>query len=79
MNYKYKSLNGLQNAVFAEQERLIEEKYGKQAAEKANYGYGQGGDDFSVSIATKVYGHGVITTDASIGDSKKDFYHNWSK
>jgi hypothetical protein len=75
--YKYKSHRGLELAVYAEQERLIREKCGQEAADKANYGWGVGGGDNSVSVATKVYGFGVLQTDASLGDCKKDFQHSY--
>lgn len=82
-SYQYRSINGLTSAIFNEQSRLIEEKYGKEQA--YNLGWGVDGDDTSVSSATKVYASDkcpttmILSTAGSIGDSVKDFSHEWSE
>jgi hypothetical protein len=48
------------------QERWIEERFGEDAADGANYGWGSD----ECEVATKVYGHGVLVT-------KVDGPHTW--
>jgi hypothetical protein len=46
------------NRTIARQERWIEERFGEEASTNANYGWYS--DEHGV--ATKVYGHGVLST-----------------
>ena len=52
----------LEDKAYKEQFDLIYEQFGESAANMANYGWGVSGDDEHLSIATKVYGHGVLVT-----------------
>ncbi len=74
-NYRYKSMRGLESAIYLEQARIILERFGKEAETNANYGWGASGSDDgqSVSVCTKVYGHGTLQINASIGDCINDF------
>lgn len=56
-----------QTRIYRDQQRLIEAKFGKSAAEDANYGWGVSGSDGFVSVATKVYGRGVLVSEATRG------------
>lgn len=48
--------------IYNQQYDLIKRRFGKQAAQNANYGWGVDSSDDCVSIATKVYSHGVLTS-----------------
>ena len=48
--------NKEESDIYISQEVVIKNRYGKEAADKANYGWGV--DDCTVQ--TKVYGHGVL-------------------
>lgn len=66
---KVKRLATLECRVFEEQEKYIREKFGDDAADNANYGWGVDVFDKGVSVSTKIYRHGVLTSKANIGDS----------
>lgn len=48
----------------------ISKRFGKRAADNANYGWGVDSDDEGASIATKIYGHGVLTTEVNYRSGK---------
>ena len=48
--------------LYDEQAEWIKKNCGKKAANMANYGWGVSGDGYDVSISTKVYGHGILTS-----------------
>lgn len=56
------SIEKLEERAYAEQEDMIREMYGVEAADKANYGWGVDDDGDEISICTKVYGIGVLNT-----------------
>lgn len=58
--------------AFDEQTKYIKKNFGKRAADRANYGWGIGGDQHHTSVATKVYGHGVLQTDVDHKTRKID-------
>ncbi len=62
----------LEDKIYDAQEAYILEKFGKQAAVDANYGWGADYD----SISTKVYGHGVLTS--YIEDSIDSVVHDFN-
>lgn len=65
----------LEARAYDEQYNEILRQYGKDAADKANYGWGVSGDDDGTDIATKVYGHGVLSSYISFATSTID--HQW--
>jgi hypothetical protein len=58
-----------EDAVYASQQAYIRKRFGKKAADHANYGWGV--DEYMVS--TKVYGHGVLTSEYRRGKVYHDF------
>ena len=50
------------------QYEFIKGKFGKEPAEKANYGWATIDVPNGVEIHTKVYGHGVVVTIVHFGD-----------
>ena len=52
--------------AYDNQEAWIRKHCGKQAADKANYGWGV--DEVEGVICTKVYGFGVLITDVESGE-----------
>ncbi len=58
-----------EDEIYDHQERVIRKRLGRRAADLANYGWAAcEGPDGAVSVATKVYGHGVLTTDETLTD-----------
>jgi len=55
--------------IYRAQERWIRKNFGDKAAKSANYGWGVDAVESSgyVSVATKVYGQGILTSEASPG------------
>lgn len=62
-------------AIYDAQFELIKKECGAKAAEMANYGWGVAADDEEVSIATKVYGFGVLVTNGNY--ATKAMSHEW--
>lgn len=65
--------------LYRAQERLIRERYGKKAADNANYGWGVESGSDVVSIATKVYRLNdpmVLTSTARYKQGKDR--HDWT-
>lgn len=56
--------------IYDEQFTYIEREFGKNAAGNANYGWGVAADDTHVSIATKVYGHGILVSERHKGERR---------
>ncbi len=57
----------------------IEQAHGKEAAENANYGWGDASDGERIDIATKVYLEGgaqILSTTASY--PSEELHHEWS-
>lgn len=67
----------LENCIYAEQEKLITKKYGKKVADLANYGQGVDGDEDHVSVSTKVYGYGYLSTVGYYKTGEID--HEWQE
>lgn len=59
--------------IYAEQENYIREHFGDEAAQIANYGWGVDTVGERIDISTKVYGHGVLETEAT---SLEDITHH---
>lgn len=57
-----------ENELFEAQYKEVRKRFGVEAAKQANYGWGVSGDEKRVSVASKVYGHGVLTTEAEYCD-----------
>ena len=66
---------GTEELIYIQQERLIKRKCGKRASMVANYGWGVTGDRNYVSVATKVYRHGILQSDAFA--PKWEIKHKW--
>ena len=56
----------LEDKIYNEQEKYIEEKFGKQEANIANYGWGVDGGETYITVETKVYGHGVLVSQGDL-------------
>ena len=65
----------LEDKIYKEQEEYIEKEYGKDAANKANYGWGVNDNEDSIEVATKVYGIGILNSTGfpSTGEIDHDF------
>lgn len=61
--------------IYTEQANEITKTHGAKAASSANYGWGVSSDDKYVSVATKVYGHGVLTSEATF--PSMSVRHRW--
>lgn len=70
-------MDDLEDRIYAHQERVIREKYGKEAADQANYGWGVDERDDSITVETKIYGDEpmVLVTFAKFPDY--EFYDSW--
>jgi hypothetical protein len=67
-------------AVVEAQHDEIKEKYGEDAADCANYGWGDASDGGRIDIATKVYldaGHQVLSSTADY--PSEEIEHNWNE
>lgn len=69
-----KSMEKVEDEIYDQQYQWIKDNKGKEAAEKANYGWGVDETGKELVVETKVYGHGVLT---SRGSSKEDISHNF--
>jgi len=58
-----------EDLAYGTQHEWIEERYGREVAERANYGWVV--DEIDRVIATKVYGFGVLTTNIDT------YQHTW--
>lgn len=67
----------IESAVVEHQYAWVDERFGRQSADLANYGWAVGGlDPVGVDYATKVYGRGVLTTRSTkVGE----FEDSWSE
>lgn len=77
---KRKPKMSTEDKIYDEQHKMITDKYGKDVADKANYGWGVSEDDGRLSVATKVYhpkGAKVLTSNSEHPDLPFD--HNWEK
>lgn len=54
-----------EDEAYIAQGAYIERQFGKKAADKANYGWAV--DEVEKVVMTKVYGHGIVTTDLTTG------------
>jgi hypothetical protein len=65
-----KSVSTLEDRIYVEQEKYIEKRFGKDAAHNASYGWDVDVGDTSVHVSTKVYRHGILRSEAHLGDEK---------
>ena len=63
------ALEMVEDRICREQYAWIHSECGAEAAEKANYGWGVDAYGPEISVSTKVYGHGVLTSNASPGSN----------
>jgi len=70
-----KSMQKVENEIYDRQYQWIKDNKGKEAAEKANYGWGVDETGKVLVVETKVYGHGVLISRAS---TKEDITHDFS-
>ena len=73
--YNDHSIGYWESIAYDEQYELICKEFGKRAADNANYGWGVDGDENWTSLATKVYGHGVLQTTLDLADGSTS--HDW--
>jgi hypothetical protein len=69
----------LVDAIIADQEKWIKKEYGPLVAKKANYGWSIEEDDVNPAVSTKVYGHGVLISQASKRGGKLVFDHDFEE
>lgn len=67
--------HNLEDDAYEAQENWIKEHCGEEAAQKANYGWFV--DEVDGLISTKIYGHGIITTE--IGDPTNFTFESFSE
>lgn len=65
-----KKVSTLELRIYIEQEKYIKEHFGEHAADVANYGWGVNGQKNGINIATKVYGYGILCSEAHLGDNE---------
>jgi len=71
-----KSMQKVEDEIYNQQYQWIKDNRGKEAAEKANYGWGVDETGPELIVETKVYGHGVLV---SRGSSKENISHNFEE
>jgi len=64
----------VEDEIYNQQYQWIKDKFGKEAADKANYGWGVDKTEPELCVETKVYGHGVLVSRAS---SEEDIGHEF--
>lgn len=64
----------VEDMVYDAQIKWINERFGPGVA--TNLGWGVGGGDDYVSVASKVYGHGILVTE---GNTRGEIKHEFSK
>lgn len=65
-----------ESQAYDAQHSLIAHHHGKEVADKANYGWAVTEDDHRLSIATKVYGPGVVLT-TNVNLDTGNMVHSW--
>lgn len=60
----------LEDKIYDAQERYIKREFGKEAADRANYGWFVDGDAKHIIVSTKVYRHGVLTSTGILKSGK---------
>lgn len=73
--YKYKTLRGLERAIYEEHCKFIAKKWGKEALNKCNMGWSVSGTEDQLSVETKVCFRKpqIVVTNASLYDTRKSF------
>ena len=71
--------NAAEAAIYEAQEKVIKKKYGEEAAEMANYGWGVDEQEDSVGVATKVYVDPVMILSSDKKLKGKRITHTWTK
>lgn len=74
---RIKRVSTLEWHVYVEQQKYIKDKFGQDAADSANYGWGVDELKDGVQVSTKVYGHGILSSEVHIGDS--EITHSFEK
>ena len=69
-----KSTQRVEDEIYNQQYQWIKDKFGKEAAEKANYGWYVDTAGPELVVETKVYGHGVLV---SRGSTEEDINHKF--
>ena len=69
-----KSKQAVEDEIYAQQYQWVKDKFGKEAADSANYGWGVDETGEALAIETKVYGHGILT---SRGSSIENISHDF--
>ena len=75
-------MNAIEDKIYAAQERWIRKRFGDDAADNANYGWGVDVVDehHYVLVATKIYGHGVLHSEAAgLSDRVSHDFYVWEK
>ena len=70
------TLEQVEDRIYISQARWILKRFGAKAADSANYGWGVDETDNWVNVQTKVYGHGVLRSEATIGSKVE---HMWEE
>ena len=76
---KKQTIEQLEQQVIHAQEAYIKERFGQEAADCANYGWGVDCDALGVSVCTKIYSFGTLQTNAVRGDAPEDFEHEFEE
>jgi hypothetical protein len=63
----------IEDLIYDQQYELIKERFGRKAADEANYGWFVDACESRVIVSTKVYGHGILQ---SSGSRRKNITHD---
>jgi len=72
----YRWVRRAEDRIYSEQVDLITKSCGERAADMANYGWGVDVTDNAISVATKVYGHGILVSEYTKGQ-RGGPVHDW--
>lgn len=71
--------NAAEAAIYADQERIILERYGEEAANMANYGWSVIEDEDAVGVGTKVYVSPIMILSSEKKLDNDKITHIWTR
>ena len=64
------NLEELEERIYDKQYEYVKEHFGEETADSANYGWGVDELENGFRVSTKVYGHGVLVSEAFLDDAE---------